>query len=109
MKCLTTGGNGPGVMMLTWPDPFYHTSQDNADKCDPTQMKRVSVIAAAAAYTVAAADEKMAAKIACEVAGNAMGRIGRQVNRAMYELDKRQKKNLSRSIKEQKVLLKQHC
>jgi len=80
----------PGVMMLTWPDPYYHSSQDNADKCDPTQMKRVNVIAAAAAYTIATADETMASKIACEVAGNALGRIGRQVTRAMYELDKAQ-------------------
>jgi hypothetical protein len=83
----------PGIMMLTWPDPYYHTSQDNADKCDPTQMKRVTVIAAAAAWTIANADETMASKIACEVAGNALGRIGRQVTRAMYELDKAARDN----------------
>jgi aminopeptidase YwaD len=81
----------PGIMMLTWPDPYYHSSQDNADKCDPTQLKRVCVIGAAAAYTIAAADEAMASKIACEVAGNALGRIGRQVTRAMDELDKTKK------------------
>lgn len=83
----------PGIMMLTWPDPYYHTSQDNADKCDPTQMKRVTVIAAAAAWTIANADETMASKIASEVAGNALGRIGKQVTRAMYELGKADKDN----------------
>ena len=88
MMYLTTGVfRFRGIMMLTWPDPYYHTSQDNADKCDPTQLKRVCVIAAAAAYTIAWADEEMASKIACEVSGNALGRLGKQVTRAMDELD----------------------
>ncbi|MBN2632647.1 MAG: M28 family peptidase, partial [Bacteroidales bacterium] len=41
----------PGIMMITWPDLFYHTSEDLANKCDPTQLKRVCFIGAAAAYT----------------------------------------------------------
>ncbi|MFH1764328.1 MAG: M28 family peptidase, partial [Gemmatimonadota bacterium] len=45
----------PGVMMIVWPDQWYHTSGDRIDKVDPTQMKRVAVIGAAAAYTVASA------------------------------------------------------
>jgi len=92
----------PGIMMLTWPDPYYHSSQDNADKCDPTQLKRVCVIGAAAAYTIAAADEAMASKIACEVAGNALGRIGRQVTRAMAELDMAKKEEFEDIYKKTK-------
>lgn len=72
----------PGIMMITWPDLYYHTSQDRADKCDPTQMKRVCVIAAASAYTIANADDNDATKIANEVVGNASGRIGKQLTRA---------------------------
>ncbi|MFO7756304.1 MAG: DUF4910 domain-containing protein [Bacteroidales bacterium] len=78
----------PGIMMITWPDLYYHTSQDRADKCDPTQMKRVCVIAAAAAYTIAGADEEMALKIGSEIAGNASGRIGAQLRRATELLDR---------------------
>lgn len=78
----------PGIMMITWPDLYYHTSQDRADKCDPTQMKRVCVIAAAAAYTIAGADEEMALKIGSEIAGNAAGRIGAQLRRATELLDR---------------------
>ncbi|MFP4489384.1 MAG: DUF4910 domain-containing protein, partial [Bacteroidales bacterium] len=78
----------PGIMMITWPDLYYHTSQDRADKCDPTQMKRVCVIAAAAAYTIAGADEEMAIKICSEIAGNASGRIGAQLRRATELLDR---------------------
>ena len=77
----------PGIMMITWPDLYYHTSQDIADKCDPTQFKRVCFIGAAAAYTIASADDQMAARIAGEVAGNASSRIGKQVQRAMNEID----------------------
>jgi aminopeptidase YwaD len=77
----------PGIMMITWPDLYYHTSQDIADKCDPTQFKRVCFIGAAAAYTIAGADDQMAVKIAGEVAGNASSRIGKQVQRAMDEID----------------------
>lgn len=92
----------PGIMMLTWPDPYYHTSQDNADKCDPTQLKRVCVIGAAAAYSVAWADEAMASKIASEVTGNALGRLGKQVTRGTDELDKVRKEEFEDTYKKTK-------
>jgi len=77
----------PGIMMITWPDLYYHTSQDIAEKCDPTQFKRVCFIGAAAAYTIASADDQMALKIAGEVAANGSSRIGKQLQRAMNEID----------------------
>jgi len=89
----------PGIMMITWPDLYYHTSQDIAEKCDPTQFKRVCFIGAAAAYTIAGADDKMAAKIAVEVAGNASSRIGKQVQRAMDDIDKADKDNFEKIYK----------
>ncbi len=69
----------PGIMMIAWPDQWYHTSGDTADKADPTQLKRAAVIGAAAAYTVAAADADMAVRIAGETAGNATRRLGHQL------------------------------
>jgi hypothetical protein len=77
----------PGIMMITWPDLYYHTSQDIAEKCDPTQFKRVCFIGAAAAYTIASADDRMAMKIAGEVAANGSSRMGKQLQRAMDEID----------------------
>jgi hypothetical protein len=68
----------PGVMMIVWPDQWYHTSGDRIDKSDPTQMKRVAVIGAAAAYTVASADDDMAIRLAGEIASNATRRLGHQ-------------------------------
>ncbi len=32
----------PGIMMIAWPDRWYHTSGDTADKSDATQMKRAA-------------------------------------------------------------------
>jgi aminopeptidase YwaD len=78
----------PGVLMITWPDPFYHTSQDRVDKCDPTQLKRVAFITAISAYTIASADEDQAIDIAGEVYGNAARRLGYQSSKSFDEVNK---------------------
>ena len=39
----------PSVLMIVWPDQWYHTSGDTPDKSDPTQLKRVVTMCAAAA------------------------------------------------------------
>jgi hypothetical protein len=77
----------PGIMMIAWPDQWYHTSGDTADKADPTQLKRAAAIGAAGAYTVAAADEAGAAKIAGEVAANGTRRLGHVLTVAMEALN----------------------
>jgi aminopeptidase YwaD len=78
----------PGVMMIAWPDKWYHTSGDTADKADPTQLKRAAVIGAAGAYTVAAADGAAAAAIAGEIASNATRRLGHALAVAMEALNR---------------------
>ena len=74
-------------MMIAWPDQWYHTSGDTADKADPTQLKRAAAIGAAGAYTVAAADEAGAAKIAGEVVANGTRRLGHILTVAMEALN----------------------
>lgn len=69
----------PGIMMIAWPDKWYHTSGDTADKADPTQLKRAAVIGAAGAYTVAAGGAEAAVKIAGEIVSNATRRLGHQL------------------------------
>jgi hypothetical protein len=78
----------PGVMMIAWPDQWYHTSGDTADKADPTQLKRAAVIGAAGAYTVAAADGASAGRIAGEIASNAVRRLGHALAVAMEALNR---------------------
>jgi aminopeptidase YwaD len=89
----------PGVMLITWPDNYYHTSEDRADKCDPTQMKRCCVITAASAYTIAAANEKDARAIADEVFSNGTRRIGQQAARAYDQLGNATSENLLNEYK----------
>ena len=66
----------PGIMMITWPDQYYHTSEDRVDKLDATQLKRATVIAAATAYTIAVAGEEGALRIGAEVLANSNKRLG---------------------------------
>jgi hypothetical protein len=77
----------PGIMMIVWPDQWYHTSGDRVDKADPTQMKRMVVIAAASAYTVASADDDLAVRLAGEVASNGARRLGHQLMLGLEELN----------------------
>jgi aminopeptidase YwaD len=76
----------PGIVMNTWPDQWYHTSEDRPDKLDATQLKRAVVIGAAAAYTIASADDAMASQIAAEIVSNASARLGHQLARGLEEL-----------------------
>jgi hypothetical protein len=78
----------PGVVLNTWPDKWYHTSGDRPDKIDPTQMKRAVIITAASAYTIAAADDALAGRIAAEIVTNASARIGHQLARGFEELER---------------------
>ena len=65
----------PAVIMITWPDNYYHTSGDRPSICDPTQLHRAIVLAAATAYTIASADDQMALSIASEVSAGASKRM----------------------------------
>jgi hypothetical protein len=89
----------PGVMMIAWPDPWYHLSGDLADKSDPTQLKRTVAIGAAAAYTIASADDAMAMRIAVETASNGTRRLGHQLQVALEELNSAKPESLSESYK----------
>ncbi len=98
----------PGVMLIAWPDQWYHTSGDVADKADPTQLRRAVVIAAASAYTIANADDEMAIKIAAEITGNATRRLGHQLQVAMDMVNNSDADNLQVRYQEASELLKAH-
>lgn len=78
----------PGVMLITWPDMYYHTSEDIPNKLDATQLKRAAIIAAAGAYNIASADEDMAVSIAGNVFANSSKRMSIEIARAFDELKK---------------------
>jgi hypothetical protein len=59
----------PAVIFNTWPDPFYHSSQDTPDKLDPTQFKRAAVVSIGAMTVLATADDPMAVRVVADVLG----------------------------------------
>ncbi|MFC2157125.1 M28 family peptidase [Acidobacteriota bacterium] len=89
----------PGVVLNTWPDFWFHTSEDRPDKIDPTQLKRVVVIGAAASYTIASADDSMAFRIAAEISSNGAKRIAHQLARGIEEIQRADKNALSPTYK----------
>jgi aminopeptidase YwaD len=66
----------PAIIFSTWPDPWYHSSQDTPDKLDATQFKRAAVVGVATAEIIAAADDAMAARITAESLGRGQERMG---------------------------------
>ena len=50
----------PCVMLLQWPDMFYHTSMDTIDKVSEDSLRRAGWITAVAALGLANADDKTA-------------------------------------------------
>ena len=89
------GVQAPGVIMITWPDNYYHTSGDRPEICDPTQLHMAIVLAAASAYTVANADSGDAVKIATEVAANAAKRMSIKMKQDLTEFNNANAENFA--------------
>jgi hypothetical protein len=89
----------PGIMMIAWPDRWYHTTEDLPDKADATQLKRAAAIGAAGAYTVAGADDAMAMKIAAEIASNATRRLGHYLIAGIETLNGAEAKTLEEAYR----------
>jgi aminopeptidase YwaD len=60
----------PAMQFNHWPDNFYHSSADTIEHVDPTQLKRVGFMGAAAFYYLANAGGREARDLAWEAAAN---------------------------------------
>jgi hypothetical protein len=85
--------------MIDWPDNYYHTSEDNPDKCDPTQLRRVIFIASASAYTMASAEYPMVVRILAEMFAAATTRIGIQMAKSSDILENATAESFQKSYK----------
>jgi hypothetical protein len=79
----------PCIMLIQWPDLFYHTSMDTIDKVSEESLKRVGWIAASAALTLANATFETAFQLASETASKGMIRIEEAKEEAIEELFKK--------------------
>ena len=76
----------PSVMFITWPDIYYHSSEDTPDKLDPTQLKRAGVVGLGALEILANADEAMAMKVAAETLARGTERVGQAQRKGLSYL-----------------------
>jgi hypothetical protein len=63
-------GGVPAMQFNYWADNFYHSSEDRVNYVDPTEMKRVGFVAAAAFYYLATAGPDQARDLAWESTAN---------------------------------------
>ncbi|MEW5901892.1 MAG: M28 family metallopeptidase, partial [Acidobacteriota bacterium] len=90
----------PAVMLICWPDMWYHSSGDTPDKSDPTQLKRVVFLGTAAAAFLANAGPVESRMMAAETAGRAVGRLGLEKLRAEKMVLEAEVKDLPNALKE---------
>ena len=79
----------PCVMLLQWPDLFYHTSMDTIDKVSEDSLKRVGWVATVAALTLANATHEDIFTLAHQTASKGMTRIMETSVEAVKELIKK--------------------
>ncbi len=65
----------PAVIFNTWPDVWYHSSQDTPDKLDSTMFKRAAVVSVGAMAVLAGADDPMAVRVAADALGRGAERM----------------------------------
>jgi len=101
------GGGVPAVMLIAWPDMWYHTSGDTPDKSDATQLKRVVVIGAASAVCLAGGGPPEVERMIAEVAMRSYGRLGQEKTRAQDLLLSADKAKVRESYKDADNILNQ--
>jgi aminopeptidase YwaD len=91
----------PSLMFITWPDMWYHTSEDTPDKLDPTQFKRAAVVGIGAMSLLASAEDVVAAKVAAESFARGTERMGDSERKGLsYLADATNGQDLAQAYKE---------
>ena len=102
------GGIGiPAVMLIAWPDMWYHTDGDRPDKSDSTQLKRVSVIDTATALYLANATKKEAVQMVGEILSRGAARIADEERRTFAYISQSEPEKLITAYKEAKNIIHQ--
>jgi hypothetical protein len=96
----------PAVIFNTWPDMWYHSSQDTPDKQDPTQYKRAAAVGLGSLVALSSGTDEMAARILSENLGRGLARMGESHTKGLgYMADAVDAKTLMEGYKEAKVAI----
>jgi aminopeptidase-like protein len=79
----------PCVMLLQWPDLYYHTSMDTIDKVSEDSLKRVGWITAVAALTLTNATTETAFQLTNQTVTRGIARLQDAEREAIQELFKK--------------------
>jgi len=90
----------PHILFNCGPDPFYHSSEDRPDKCDPTQLKRAAFLAATSAIYLANLEEKDVPHLSSIVLAAGEERLAKDQKKALSILAGSDQKSIHRNYKE---------
>lgn len=97
----------PFAFFLVWPDRYYHTSGDQPERCDPTQLKRSALLAAAATLFLSDDCPHKARRLAGEMVNRSRMRIIEELKRGFNLLNWSENKDLATNLKEAKNFIDQ--
>ncbi len=95
----------PAVMLICWPDMWYHTDRDTPDKSDPTQLKRVVVLSVASAIFLSNAGENEICEMINLSLSKGLKRLGDDKIKAWQILRDSEPKNIHKAYKEAKNII----
>jgi peptidase M28-like protein len=76
----------PATALINWPDEYIHSTGDDLENVDATQLERNAVVVAAVALFFAGADDTDAATLASTVAARARERVAADVATAVADV-----------------------
>ncbi len=97
----------PAVMFITWPDMWYHSSEDTPDKQDTTQYKRAAAVGLGSLAALASGTDEMAARILQENIGRGLSRMGENLTKGLgYMADVKSGADLNGAWREAEVAVR---
>ncbi len=96
----------PAVMFITWPDMWYHSSQDTPDKQDSTQYKRAAAVGLGALAVLASGTDEMAARVLSDNIGRGLSRMGESHTKGLgYMADAKDAGGMTQAYKEARTAI----
>ena len=95
----------PAVMFITWPDMWYHSSEDTPDKQDPTQYKRAAAVGLGALAVIATGTDEMAARVVADNLGRGLSRMGESHTKGLGYMADATATSLPQAYKEARVAI----
>lgn len=96
----------PAVMFITWPDMWYHSSEDTPDKQDPTQYKRAAAVGLGGLAVLATGTDDVATRVLADNLGRGLSRMGESHTKGLGYIADASPDNLSVMYREAQVAIR---